>query len=309
MIFIIRNNRGNEEGISLKKEMILYINGQYFPESKASISVLDHGFLYGDGVYETLILYHRRLFKLNEHIDRLYKSLKLVKIGSVISKKKMRSIICNTLKTNAVQDAYVRVIITRGVGYPLLDPRYCEKPSIIVIPSEMPSSIIPGHDHTKGLNVVTVKIRKVPPICFEPRVKSLNYLTNILARIEAVEANADEAILLDIHGFIAEGTGDNIFIVKSDALYTPSSLNILEGITRSTIIEIAEENSFEVMEKNLTPYDLITADEVFLTSTTGGVIPVSAVDGNTIDDGTIGKVTETLRKFYEKILEEQGVLI
>ena len=221
----------------------------------------------------------------------------------------MRSIICTTIKKNTVKNAYVRVIITRGVGYPLLDPRYCEKPSIIIIPSEMKSSIIPDHDHMTGLNVATVKMRKTPPICFEPRVKSLNYLTNILARLEAIEANADEAILLDIHGFIAEGTGDNIFIVKSGALYTPSSQNILEGITRSTIIEIAEENSIEVMEKNLTPYDLITADEVFLTSTTGGVIPVSTVDRNTIGDGTIGKVTESLRKFYENILNEQGVLI
>ncbi len=258
--------------------------------------------LYGDGVFDTLVVRNGKIFRLDDHIDRFYNSLKVVKIEIGMSKEEMRKAVIETISRSGLRDAYVRLVVTRGRGYPLLDPRYAGDPTIAILPQEFRFIVPEEEGKAEGLRAIIAKTRKTPSMCIESRAKTLNYLNNVLARIEAVEAGADEAILLDIHGFVTEGCGDNIFAVKGNTLSTPNPTKILEGITRRTIIEIARKEGYDVFEVDMTPYDLYTADEVFLTSTAGGTLPILSIDGRVIGDGKPGPVTKRLMSLYKEEL-------
>lgn len=290
--------------------MIIYLNGEFLPEEKAKISPFDHGFLYGDGVFETMVVTNGLVFKLDQHLERLYDSLTVLKIKIPFSKNKLKKLVLETLRRNSLKDGYVRLIVSRGVGYPALDPRACEKPTIVIIPSAkiFPQSFRRSYSDIID-KVVIVSTRKIPSVCIEARVKSLNYLNNILARIEALESGADEAIMLDLNGFVTEGPGENIFIVRSGSLHTPPPHNILNGITRQTVLELAESMGIKVYEQNLTRYDLYTADEAFFTSTFGGIKPIREIDGRRIGLKAPGPITEKLRNAYKSLLLKEGTPI
>ncbi len=290
--------------------MIIYLNGNFVSEEEAKISPFDHGFLYGDGVFESMVVTNGLVFKLDQHLKRLYDSLTVLKIKIPFSKDELKKLVLETLRRNNLRDGYVRLVVSRGVGYPALDPRACEKPTIVIIPSTktFPQSFRGSYSDIID-KVVTVSTRKIPSVCIEARVKSLNYLNNILARIEALEAGANEAIMLDLHGFVTEGPGENVFIVKLGCLYTPPTHNILNGITRQTVLELAKNMGIKAYEQNLTRYDLYTADEAFFTSTFGGIKPIREIDGRKIGLKVPGPITEKLKKAYESLLLKEGTPI
>ncbi|MEM0084490.1 MAG: branched-chain-amino-acid transaminase [Candidatus Methanomethylicia archaeon] len=292
-----------------KQELLIYINGEFYPESEAKISVFDHGLLYGDGVFEGIRAYNGRVFKLEEHIDRLYESAKTLDIKIPLSKEEFKEIILETLRRNKLTTAYIRPIVTRGIGKLGLDPRHCEKPTIIVIPQRIeqyPS--IAAHKRT--IKAIVSSIRRTPPFCLPASAKVLNYQNNILAKIEAIHCGADEAIMLDWRGYVCEGTGANIFIVKRGMLMTPPLYaSILPGITRQTIIEIAKRVGIEVLERDLTIHDLYNADEVFLTGTGVEIQPVVEVDGRKIGNGEVGPITMRIIEEFKKEVESTGTPI
>ncbi len=243
--------------------MIIYIDGKYLPDDQAKISVFDHGFLYGDGVFEGIRAYHGRIFRLKEHLDRLYDSAQDDRSHSPITKEEMTAIICEVLLKNNLRDAYIRPIITRGYGDLGLDPRKCAKPSIVIIATSWGAMY--GDLYEKGLKAVTVSIRRNPAECMPPNVKSLNYLNNILAKIEANYKGGDEAIFFDTNGYVSEGSGDNLYVVKNGEIITPPTLNNLRGITRMVLIEVAKSLGITVKEQNIGYFDLYTADEMICT--------------------------------------------
>lgn len=278
--------------VSSEKEFV-YINGELISKKDAKISVWDHGLLYGDGVYEAIRVYDGNIFKLKEHIDRLYNSAKAIKIDIPLTKEKLLEDVVELVKRNGLQNGYLRIIVTRGPGPMGVDPRNCERPTIIII-SEFRKALFEG----KPITAIISTIRRFPSECLDPKIKSLNYLNNVLARIQAIEAGAEEAIMLNIEGYVSEAVTENIFVVKNNIIYTPPlTAGILEGITRNAVIEIARNLGFEVKEENLTIYDLYTADEVFLTGTAAEITPVVKIDGRIIGGGKPGPV-------YEKIIEE-----
>ncbi len=291
----------------MSDELLVYINGEFVPESEAKISVFDHGFLYGDGVFEGIRAYNGRVFKLKEHIDRLYDSAKAIDLEIPISKEEFIEIILETLRRNKLRDAYIRPIVTRGIGDLGLDPRKCGKPSIIVITK--PWGKLYGDLYEKGLTAVTVGIRRVSFDALPPNIKSLNYLNNILAKIEANAKGGDEAIFLDRNGYISEGSGDNIFIVKNGVVMTPPTINNLKGITREVVIELIHKLGIPFKETNLGLYDLYTADEVFVTGTAAEIAPIVVVDGRKIGDGKPGVITRKLMEEFRKLTESEGVPI
>ena len=267
--------------------MIIYLDGKYLPDDQARISVFDHGFLYGDGVFEGIRAYNGKIFRLKEHLDRLYDSAKTIDLTPPISKEEMTEAICETLRRNKLKDAYIRPIITRGVGDLGLDPRKCPKASVLVI--AVTWGAMYGDLYEKGLRAVTVSIRRNPAESMPPNVKSLNYLNNILAKIEANYKGGDEAIFFDTNGYISEGSGDNLYIVKNGEIITPPTLNNLRGITRMVLIEIAKSLGITVKEQNLGYFDLYTADELICTGTAAEVAPITWVDGRTIGSGKPGR--------------------
>ena len=269
--------------ITMLGELLIYINGEFVPESEAKISIFDHGFLYGDGVFEGIRAYNGRVFKLKEHIDRLYDSAKAISLEIPISKQEFVEIILETLRKNKLRDAYIRPIVTRGIGDLGLDPRKCKDPTVIVITK--PWGKLYGDLYEKGLTAVTVTVRRVSFDALPPNIKSLNYLNNILAKIEANAKGGDEAIFLDRNGYISEGSGDNIFIVKNGTVYTPPTINNLKGITREAVIELISKLGIPFRETNLGLYDLYTADEVFVTGTAAEIAPIIVIDGRKIGDG------------------------
>jgi len=288
-------------------ELLIYINGEFVPESEAKISIFDHGFLYGDGVFEGIRAYNGRVFKLKEHIDRLYDSAKAISLEIPISKQEFVEIILETLRKNKLRDAYIRPIVTRGIGDLGLDPRKCKDPTVIVITK--PWGKLYGDLYEKGLTAVTVTVRRVSFDALPPNIKSLNYLNNILAKIEANAKGGDEAIFLDRNGYISEGSGDNIFIVKNGTVYTPPTINNLKGITREAVIELISKLGIPFRETNLGLYDLYTADEVFVTGTAAEIAPIVVIDGRKIGDGKPGKITRKLMEEFRKLTESEGVPI
>lgn len=280
--------------------MKIYINGEYFEKEDAKISVYDHGLLYGDGVFEGIRAYNGKVFKLREHAERLYESAKAIHLRVPIPMEQMEKDIRATLEVNQLDNAYIRVIITRGVGNLGLNPFTCEAPQIIIIADLI--SLYPEELYEKGLEIVTVATRRNLSESLSPRVKSLNYLNNILAKIEGLNAGCEEAIMLNSYGMVAECTGDNIFIVKNGELLTPaSSMGILEGVTRNVVIEIARRLGYRVKETTLTRHDLFVADECFLTGTAAEVIPVVKIDGRPVNDGKPGVITWKLIKEFRKL--------
>ncbi len=289
------------------EELLVYINGRFVPESEARISVFDRGFLYGDGVFEGIRAYNGRVFRLYEHIDRLYDCARVIDLSIPVSKKEFAEAILETLRRNNLRDAYIRPIVTRGIGDLGLDPRKCEKPNVIIITK--PWGKLYGDLYEKGLTAVTVAVRRNPIDALPPNIKSLNYLNNILAKIEANAKGGDEAIFLDHAGYISEGSGDNIFVVKNGVIATPPTLNNLKGITRMVVLEIIRELNLPFREMNIGLFDLYSADEIFVTGTAAEIAPVTVIDGRKVGDGKPGKVTKLLMAKFRERTEREGVEI
>ena len=278
----------------------VYINGKLYPKDEAKISVFDHGLLYGDGVFEGIRCYNGNIFKLSEHIDRLYDSAKAISMEIQLARDELKDAVINTLKANNLKDSYIRLIVTRGVGKLGLNPFICAESQVIIITDFI--QLYSKELYEKGLDAIIVPTIRNHSDALNPNVKSLNYLNNILAKIECINAGATEGIMLNKDGYVAEGTGDNIFIVKDNGIVTPpTTAGILIGITRNVVIELANEAGTTVKEEQLTRDDLYNADECFLTGTAAEIIPVVNIDGRKIASGKPGKVTLNLLRKYQEL--------
>ena len=285
--------------------MKIYIDGRFYDKNNARISVFDHGLLYGDGVFEGIRAYHGRVFKLKEHIDRLFYSAKAILLDIPMSHEDVMRATVETCRKNNLRDGYIRLLVTRGIGTLGLNPNRCERPSVIIIAGTI--QLYPPSLYAKGMRIVTVATTRNLHNAVNPAIKSLNYLNNILAKIEANNAGVEEAIMLNSEGFVAECTGDNLFIVKDGKLFTPPlSAGALYGITRQTVIDLAREAGQEVSEPNLTRYDLFNADECFLTGTGAEIIPVTKIDGRVIGSGKPGPITKKLVDQYHALTKVSG---
>ncbi len=288
--------------------LIIYLNGRYVPEEQALISVFDHGLLYGDGVFEGIRAYHNRVFHLQEHLQRLYESAKSIMLEIPLSIDETREVVLETLRRNDLRSAYIRLVVTRGRGDLGLDPRKCLKPSLFCIASSI--QLYPEELYEKGLEVITVPTTRNCNEAVNPQIKSLNYLNNILAKIEANLAGTMEAIMLNPQGYVAEATGDNIFIIKEGVLFTPpGSANILNGITRNVVMELARQRGVTVKEELFTRHDLYIADQVFLTGTAAELIPVIKIDGRIIGSGKPGALFHQLLQDFRELTRTDGPVI
>jgi len=288
-------------------EQLIYFNGKFVPKQEARTSVYDHGFLYGDGVFEGIRAYNGRVFRLDGHLERLYDSAKAIDLKVPLSKEEMKKAIIETLKKNGLKDAYIRPIVTRGDGDLGLDPRKCSVPNVFIITQEWGAMY--GDLYEKGLTGVTVGVRRNAPEALPPNIKSMNYLNNILAKIEANVKGGDEAIMIDVHGNVSEGSGDNIFVVKNGKIITPPTLNNLRGITRAAAIELAIKDRIPVTETNMGLFDVYTADEVFVTGTAAEIAPMTKVDGRIIGDGKPGRITRKLMAEFKELTKKEGTPI
>lgn len=285
--------------------LTIYLDGEFVPEEKAVVSVFDHGLLYGDGVFEGIRAYHNRVFKLKEHIERFYDSAGTLAMELPLNEEEMSEVVLETCRRNNLRDAYIRLVATRGKGDLGLDPRKCPRPTIFCIAASI--QLYPEELYTKGLEVITVPTRRNLGESCNPRVKSLNYLNNIYGKIEANLSGAPEAIMLNQEGYVAEATGDNIFLVKKGKLITPPNYaGILEGVTRNCVIDLAREKGIPVEEKLFTRHDIFIADECFLTGTAAELIPVVKVDGRTIANGEPGQMTWSLIDAFRKLTKVDG---
>jgi branched-chain amino acid aminotransferase len=285
--------------------MKIYIDGKFCNERDAKVSVFDHGFLYGDGVFEGIRAYHGRVFKLKEHIDRLFYSAKAILLEIPMTHEKIARAVIESCRANKIRDGYIRLVVTRGIGTLGLNPRSCKKPSVIIIADKI--QVYPLELYSRGMDIVTVPTVRNLHSAVNPAIKSLNYLNNILAKIEANNAGVEEAVMLNAEGFVAECTADNLFIVKNGELFTPPlSAGALYGITRQTVIELARQNGLKVSEPNLTRYDLFCADECFLCGTGAEIMPVIKIDNRVIGNGKPGNVTRNLVSEYHALTETSG---
>jgi branched-chain amino acid aminotransferase len=285
--------------------MKIYIDGNYYDEQNAKISVFDHGLLYGDGIFEGIRAYNGRVFKLKEHIDRLFYSAKALLLNIPLSHEEMSRAVVATCRENQVKEGYIRLIVTRGVGGLGLNPNRCKQPSVIIIAGKI--QLYPVEMYQRGLDIITVPTVRNLHSALNPAIKSLNYLNNILAKIEANNGGCEEAIMLNSEGFVSECTGDNIFIVKTGQVFTPPlSAGALYGITRSVVIGLVRDLGMTVSEPNLTRYDLFNADECFLTGTGAELIPVVKIDGRSIGAGKPGPVTKDLVERYRALTQSTG---
>ncbi|MDB6064474.1 MAG: branched chain amino acid aminotransferase apoenzyme [Pedosphaera sp.] len=285
--------------------MKIYIDGKYYDEKNAKVSVFDHGLLYGDGIFEGIRAYNGRVFRLKEHIDRLFYSAKAILLEIPLSHAEMMRAVVETCRRNKLRDAYIRLVVTRGVGTLGLNPNKCKNPSVIIIAGKI--QLYPEEFYRKGLDIITVPTVRNLHSALNPAIKSLNYLNNILAKIEATNGGCEEAVMLNAEGYVAECTGDNIFIVKGTHLFTPPlSAGALYGITRQTVIEMAKESGLTVSEPDLTRYDLFNADECFLTGTGAELIAVVKIDGRVIGTGKPGPVSKSLVSQYRALTKSSG---
>jgi len=287
----------------------IYIDGRFVPKEQATVSVYDHGFLYGDGIFEGLRAYNGRIFKLREHLERLYESAHHVMLDIPLSMEEIKEAALETVRRNNLRDAYIRIIVSRGAGDLGLDPKKCSRASIIIIADKI--TLFPQEFYEQGLKAITVATRQRISDTLEPRIKSLNYLNNILVKIEAANAGAVEGIMLNNQGYVVESSGANIFIVdKSGSLITPPAyLGILEGVTRNAVIEIARDSGFTVLEKPFTRHDLYIARECFLTGTAAELVPVISIDSRIIGEGVPGPVTRRLMRDYSEYAQSNGTEI
>lgn len=284
----------------------IFLSGEFVKKEDAVVSVYDHGFLYGDGVFEGIRVYSGNIFKLDEHLDRLFESAQSIMLTIPYTKEELTNIIVDTVRKNQLKTAYIRVVVSRGAGNLGLDPAYCSQPRVVVIAEEL--ALYPQSLYEKGLRVGSVASRRNRPDVLSPQVKSLNYLNNILVKLEANQAGVDEALMLNDQGYVTEGSADNIFIVKNGTIRTPPVyLGALEGITRNAIISLAKELGYELQETPFTRHDVYTADEVFLTGTAVEVIAVVEVDGRKVQDGKPGEVTNHLLSEFRKLVLTDGV--
>ncbi|HOJ49933.1 MAG TPA: branched-chain-amino-acid transaminase [Spirochaetota bacterium] len=289
--------------------MKIYINGNFYTKDEAKISVFDHGFLYGDGVFEGIRIYNGRVFKLKEHIDRLYDSAKAIMLNIPMSKEELIKATLITCKENNLYDGgYIRLVVSRGDGDLGLNPYNCKKANVVIIAATI--KLYPEEFYEKGLKIITVPTRRNLPEALSPSIKSLNYLNNVMAKIEAINAGVEEALMINQEGYVSECTGDNIFIVKNNTLITPPSyMGILVGITRNSVMEIAEKDGIKVEERVLTRYDVYTSDECFLTGSAAEIIPVVEIDRRSIGNGFVGKITKRLIKLFREYVKTNGEII
>ncbi|MCX6886852.1 MAG: branched-chain-amino-acid transaminase [Verrucomicrobia bacterium] len=285
--------------------MKIYVDGNYYSEQDAKVSVFDHGLLYGDGIFEGIRIYHGRVFRLKEHIDRLFYSAKAILLDIPMTHADLMKATVETCRQNNLREGYIRLLVTRGKGTLGLNPNRCKNPSIIIIADTI--QLYPPEYYDKGLEIITVPTTRNLHNAVNPAIKSLNYLNNILAKIEANNSGCEEAVMLNSEGYVAECTGDNIFIVKDGQMFTPPlSAGALYGITRKVVIDMARESNMPVTEPNLTRYDLFNADECFLTGTGAELVPVVKIDGRVIGSGTPGPVTRDLVVRYHALTKVSG---
>ncbi len=281
----------------------IWLDGKLVDKVDAKISVYDHGLLYGDGVFEGIRAYHGKLFEIEAHLDRLFASAKAIRLTIPLTREHFQTAIEETVRANGFQDCYIRALITRGIGYLGLNPNRCEKPSVIVIADLI--ELYSKEMYEKGLSIITASVIRNHPSALSPRIKSLNYLNNILAKIEAADANVAEAIMLNHEGNVAECTADNIFIVRNGQVQTPTTSDgILEGITRQVMLTLCKRLSIPYLEKTLQKHDLYIADECFLTGTGAEVAPVTRIDGRPIADGLPGPITRKLIEAFRSYIRE-----
>ena len=282
----------------------VWMNGQLIPVENAAIGVYDHGLLYGDGVFEGIRAYNGRVFKLDQHLDRLFASAQAIRLTIPFTAEQLSQAIHETMKANSQSDAYIRLVVTRGPGDLGLDPAKSSGSVVFIIADKI--SLCPDQMYKKGMSMITAKTVRTPARSLSPKVKSLNYLNNIMAKIEASDAGVDEALMLSYDGFVAEGTAENAFIVKDGQVLTPSlDVGILNGITRGVVIELAARQKLPLQETKLRPEDVYSADECFLTGTAAEIIPVTNIDDRTIGDGTPGPITRSLTDAFHKYVQTQ----
>lgn len=294
----------------MEKEFLVYVDGEFYPKSKAKVSVFDHGLLYGDGVFEGIRAYGGSVFKLKEHVDRLYGSAHMIMLEIPISREKMVDLVLETLRKNNLKDAYIRLVVTRGIGDLGLNPKKCPRPTIIVITDTI--ALHKDGAKEKGVTAMISWVKRDPVDATSHEIKSLNYLNSILAKIEANINGVDEAICLDKNGFICEGVAENIFIVKKGRIFTPPSYTgALSGITAESVCQLAKRLGFDIRDKNITPYELFNADEVFFTGTAAEVIPVREINKRVINDGSPGPITRKLIDEFSKVVRDprEGISI
>jgi len=290
-------------------ENAVYLDGRFLPESEGKISVFDHGLLYGDGVFEGIRAYNKRVFKLERHVERMYQSAKAIDLKIPHAPEEFTDLILQTCRRNSIVDGYIRPIVTRGPGDLGLDPRKCKKGPTVVIIAQPKISLYPKDKYETGLRLVTSSYRRVPPQSLSPSIKSLNYLNQIMARVEANQYGADEALLLDIQGYVSEASADNFFIVQNHSVITPPTSTNLPGVTRETTLELADKLGYRTVEKPFTLYDVWASNEAFITGTAAEIGPVVEVDGRTIGDGKPGKTTKQLMKAFRELVTTTGTAI
>lgn len=281
----------------MNNEALIYIDGKFYKKEEAKISVYDHGLLYGDGIFEGIRIYKKKIFRLKEHLERLFGSAKAIKLSVPLGITEMEKAVIETVKLSKKADGYIRLIVTRGEGSLGIDPMRCKKATVIIIVDDI--QLYPAEYYRKGIKIITASSRRISPDSLDPRIKSLNYLNNIMAKMEAANSGCQEAVMLNREGYVAECTADNIFIVMDDSLLTPSgSKGALNGITKNEVIKIAEKKGIKTRESELTQYDLYNSDECFLTGTGAEVIPVVEIDGRVVGHGKPGEITQKLMKEF-----------
>jgi branched-chain amino acid aminotransferase len=292
-------------GVSKAK---IFIDGNFYSERDAKVSVFDHGLLYGDGIFEGIRFYNGRVFRLEEHLERLWASARSICLEIPMTRQKMTEALLETIRQNDLHDGYIRLLVTRGVGNLGLNPEQCKNPSVIIIAATI--ALYHEDFYRKGLNIVTVATRRSNPASLNPAVKSLNYLNNVMARIEANLAGADEALMLNDAGNVAECTADNVFIIKDGQIFTPPiTAGALRGITRSVIFDIGTEFDINVIEADFTRHDIFVADECFLTGTAAEIVPVVKADGRSIGDGKPGPITTRIIARFRDMTRQTGTAI
>ncbi|KFN11079.1 MULTISPECIES: branched-chain-amino-acid transaminase [Paenibacillus] len=289
-------------------EQVIYLDGEFVTKDQAKVSVFDHGFLYGDGIFEGIRIYNGNIFKCKEHLDRLYDSAKSIMLDIPLTYQEMEDALVETLRRNELRSGYIRLIVSRGAGNLGLDPNRCPKATVVIIVEQL--AIYSEEAYKTGLKAVSVSTRRNVPDALNPKIKSLNYLNNVLVKIQSNLAGAGEAIMMNAQGYVTEGSGDNIFIVKNGVITTPPCyLGALEGITRQAIIEICERKGYKLKEEPFTLHDVYVADEVFLTGTAAEVIAVREVDGRIIGEGHAGPVTLKLLEEFRAIVDQDGLKV
>ncbi|WP_059049665.1 branched-chain-amino-acid transaminase [Paenibacillus senegalimassiliensis] len=289
-------------------EQWIYLDGQYVTKDQAKVSVYDHGFLYGDGIFEGIRIYNGNIFKCKEHLDRLYDSAKSIMLNIPLSYQEMEDALVETLRRNELRDGYIRLIVSRGAGNLGLDPNRCPTASVVIIVEQL--AIYSEEAYKTGLKTVSVSTRRNIPDALNPKIKSLNYLNNILVKIQSNLSGAGEAIMLNGQGYVTEGSGDNIFIIKNGVITTPPCyLGALDGITRQAIMEICRQKGYSLQEQPFTLHDVYVADEVFLTGTAAEVIAVREVDGRIIGEGHAGPITLKLLEEFRAIVDQDGLKV